>query len=182
MALSKLNRPPLAVEVCMNVMNRVKNLMHETPGLWKGPPLWKELAIKSQVEQVECAIIISGTRFLGVAVGGELLVVVGVTMEGVERAGNDVDLEMVALHSVNVPPSEGFVRGVKHAVKETLFPDDQFRQFKNQTGSRKCMLGLQYLFPILEWAPKYSFNLLKSDVLSGITIASLAIPQVIGQR
>lgn len=34
-----------------------------------------------------------------------------------------------------------------------------------------------YVFPILEWAPKYSFGLFKSDLISGITIASLAIPQ-----
>jgi len=105
------------------------------------------------------------------------VVVVIAAMEGPERGRNDADLEMVAVHSVNVPPGEGILRGVKRAVKETLFPDDPFRQFKNQPRSRKCVLGLQYVFPILEWAPKYSLNLLKSDVLSGITIASLAIPQ-----
>ena len=99
-------------------------------------------------------------------------------MERLERGRDDADLEMVAVHSVNVPPSEGIVREVKHAVKETLFPDDPFRQFKNQSRSRKCILGLQYVFPIFEWSPKYSFNFLKSDVLSGVTIASLAIPQV----
>jgi len=104
-------------------------------------------------------------------------VVVGIAaMEGPERGRNDADLEMVAVHSVNVPPGEGIVRGVKHAVKETLFPDDPFRQFKNQSRSQKCVLGLQYVFPILKWAPKYSLNLLKSDVLSGITLASVAIP------
>eukprot|EP00253_Pinus_taeda_P004366 PITA_04366 len=90
---------------------------------------------------------------------------------------DDAEMEMVTVHCVNVPPGEGIVREVKHAVKETLFPDDPFRQFKNQPRSRKCVLGLQYVFPILEWAPKYSLNLLKSDILSGITIASLAIPQ-----
>lgn len=98
-------------------------------------------------------------------------------MERLERGRNDADLEMLAVHTVNVPPGEGIVKKVKHAVKETLFPDDPLRQFKNQPRSRKCILGLQYVFPIFEWAPKYSFSLLKSDFLSGITIASLAIPQ-----
>eukprot|EP00253_Pinus_taeda_P004367 PITA_04367 len=98
-------------------------------------------------------------------------------MEGPERGSNDAEMEMVAVHCVNVPLGEGIVREVKHVVKETLFPDDPFRQFKNQPRSRKCVLGLQYVFPILEWTPKYSLNLLKSDILSGITIASLAIPQ-----
>ena len=99
-------------------------------------------------------------------------------MERLERGRNDADLEMVAVHSVNVPPGEGIVQEVKHAVKETLFLDNPFRQFKNQSRSRKCILGLQYVFPIFEWAPKYSFNFLKYDVLSGITITSLAIPHV----
>lgn len=98
-------------------------------------------------------------------------------MEGPECGRNDAEMEMVTVHCVNVPPGEGIVREVKHAVKETLFPDDPFRQFKNQPRSRKCVLGLQYVFPILQWAPKYSLNLLKYDVLSGITIATLAIPQ-----
>lgn len=100
-----------------------------------------------------------------------------VAMEGPERGRNDAEVEMVTAHCVNVPPSEGIVREVKHAVKETLFPDDPFRQFKNQPRSRQCVLGLQYVFPIFEWAPKYSLDLLKSDIMSGITIASLAIPQ-----
>ena len=99
-------------------------------------------------------------------------------MERLERGRDDADLEMVVVHSVNVPPSEGILREVKHAVKETLFPDDPFRQFKNQSRLRKCILGLQYVFPIFEWAPKYSFKFLKSDVVSGITISSLAIPHV----
>ena len=91
----------------------------------------------------------------------------------------DAEMEIVIVHCVNVPPSEGIVREVKHTVKETLFPDDPFRQFKNQPRSRKCVLGLQYVFPIFEWAPKYSLNLLKFHVLPGITITSLSIPQVI---
>ncbi|GFP83681.1 probable sulfate transporter 3.4 [Phtheirospermum japonicum] len=38
------------------------------------------------------------------------------------------------------------------------------------------VLGLQFLFPVFHWGPNYSLKLLKSDV-SGLTIASLAIPQ-----
>ena len=68
--------------------------------------------------------------------GRKLLVVVGITaMEILERERNDADLEMVVVHSVNIPPSEGIVLRVKHTIKETLFPHDPFRQFKNQPGS-----------------------------------------------
>lgn len=72
---------------------------------------------------------------------------------------------------------ESMTGGLRNAVKEILFPDDPFRRFKNQPTARKWILGLQYAFPILEWVPTYSVRLFKSDVVSGITIASLAIPQ-----
>lgn len=99
--------------------------------------------------------------------------------ERVEINGKSGDLEMGVLQKMNVPSSEGMstIDEVLKAAKETLFPDDPFRHFKNQPRSRKCILGLQYVFPILEWAPKYTFHMFKSDVVSGITIASLAIPQ-----
>eukprot|EP01018_Ginkgo_biloba_P026078 Gb_07163 [translate_table: standard] len=88
--------------------------------------------------------------------------------------GNEVEL---IVHKVNVPAAEGALHRMGGAVRETLFPDDPFRQFKKESCPRRLLLALQYIFPILEWAPKYSFHLFKSDVISGITIASLAIPQ-----
>lgn len=80
-------------------------------------------------------------------------------------------------HKVAIPPSQPFHRSLKNSLKETFFPDDPLRQFKNKTQGRKLILGLQYVFPILEWGPRYSFDFLKADLISGITIASLAIPQ-----
>lgn len=78
---------------------------------------------------------------------------------------------------VETPPPKPFYDVVKSTVKETLFPDDPFRQFKNQPLPRKFVLGLQYFVPILEWAPRYTFQSFKADVIAGITIASLAVPQ-----
>ncbi|GLU08913.1 hypothetical protein SLE2022_257970 [Rubroshorea leprosula] len=80
-------------------------------------------------------------------------------------------------HKVAVPPSKPFLQSLKSGLKETFFPDDPFRPFKNQPPFRKVLLGLQYLVPILEWAPRYSFQFFKSDLIAGITIASLAVPQ-----
>ena len=80
-------------------------------------------------------------------------------------------------HTVEAPEPQPFLKSLQYSVKETLFPDDPFRQFKNQNASRKVVLGLQYFFPICEWAPRYNLKLFKSDLLAGITIASLAIPQ-----
>ncbi|KAL6968283.1 Sulfate transporter 3.1 [Sarracenia purpurea var. burkii] len=80
-------------------------------------------------------------------------------------------------HRVGIPPPQPFFRSLKSSLKETFFPDDPLRQFKNQPPSRKLILGLQYLLPILEWGPRYSLDFFKADLIAGITIASLAIPQ-----
>ncbi|XP_039001087.1 sulfate transporter 3.1-like [Hibiscus syriacus] len=87
------------------------------------------------------------------------------------------DHQQQCTHRVAIPPAQPFFTSLKNSLKETFFPDDPLRQFKNKTPSKKFILGLQYLFPILEWAPRYSLQFLKSDLISGITIASLAIPQ-----
>ncbi|KAK1267205.1 Sulfate transporter 3.1 [Acorus gramineus] len=80
-------------------------------------------------------------------------------------------------HRVTVPESKPFMESLKKNVKETFFPDDPLRQFKGQKPSRRVVLALQYFFPMLEWLPRYTFAYFKSDLVSGITIASLAIPQ-----
>ncbi|CDP03663.1 unnamed protein product [Coffea canephora] len=91
--------------------------------------------------------------------------------------GNADFMNGESTHRAAVPPPQPFLKSLQNAVKETLFPDDPLRQFKNQPPGRKLILGLQYLFPILEWGPRYSLDFFKSDLVSGITIASLAIPQ-----
>ncbi|KAG5560195.1 hypothetical protein RHGRI_003473 [Rhododendron griersonianum] len=78
---------------------------------------------------------------------------------------------------VGVPPPKPFLLSLKSSLKETFFPDDPLRQFQNQPPGRKLVLGLQYFVPILEWAPRYTFEYFKADVVAGITIASLAVPQ-----
>ncbi|KAG4126328.1 hypothetical protein ERO13_D10G150600v2 [Gossypium hirsutum] len=78
---------------------------------------------------------------------------------------------------VPVPPSKPFLKSLQARLKETFFPDDPFRQFKNQPISNKFLLGLQYFVPIIEWAPLYTFDFFKADLIAGITVASLAVPQ-----
>lgn len=78
---------------------------------------------------------------------------------------------------VIIPPPQPFLESLKNDLKETFLPDDPLRQFKNQPPSRKLVLGLQYFFPIFDWGPRYSLNFFKADLIAGITIASLAIPQ-----
>ncbi|KAG6774507.1 hypothetical protein POTOM_021860 [Populus tomentosa] len=78
---------------------------------------------------------------------------------------------------VAIPPPQPFVKSLKYNLKETFFPDDPLRQFKNQPTSRRFVLGIKYFLPIFDWAPSYTFEFLRSDFIAGITIASLAIPQ-----
>ncbi|KAI8522945.1 hypothetical protein RHMOL_Rhmol13G0036300 [Rhododendron molle] len=87
------------------------------------------------------------------------------------------DTNVERAHRVAIPPPQPFLKSFTASMKETFFPDDPLRQFKNQPPSRKLILGLQYVLPILEWAPRYSLQFLKADLIAGITIASLAIPQ-----
>ncbi|XP_019167656.1 PREDICTED: probable sulfate transporter 3.3 [Ipomoea nil] len=81
------------------------------------------------------------------------------------------------IHRVEEPPQRSTWQKLKGRLKETFFPDDPLRQFKGQPLKHKFILGAQFFFPILQWGPQYSFRLFKSDVISGLTIASLAIPQ-----
>ncbi|XP_047963720.1 probable sulfate transporter 3.4 [Salvia hispanica] len=78
---------------------------------------------------------------------------------------------------VRLPPPMTTAKKLRHRLLEIFFPDDPLHKFKDQSPSRKFILGLQFFLPILQWAPHYTLKLLKSDVVSGLTIASLAIPQ-----
>ncbi|KAK4791273.1 hypothetical protein SAY86_031686 [Trapa natans] len=81
------------------------------------------------------------------------------------------------VHRVSMPPRQTTLQKLKQRLSEVFFPDDPLHRFKNQTWVRKLFLALQYFFPILQWAPKYGIGPFRSDLVSGITIASLAIPQ-----
>ncbi|KAI4299069.1 hypothetical protein L6164_032562 [Bauhinia variegata] len=81
------------------------------------------------------------------------------------------------IHKVGAPPKQDLLTEIKHAVEETFFPDNPLGHFKNQPRKRKFFLGLQTVFPIFEWARGYNLAKFKGDFVSGLTIASLCIPQ-----
>ncbi|KAG6608076.1 Sulfate transporter 1.3, partial [Cucurbita argyrosperma subsp. sororia] len=84
------------------------------------------------------------------------------------------------IHKVSVPPKQKLFQEIKSGVKETFFPDDPLRSFKDQTNRRKFILGIRAVFPILEWGRDYNISKFRGDVIAGLTIASLCIPQDIG--
>ncbi|KAG2575260.1 hypothetical protein PVAP13_7KG424000 [Panicum virgatum] len=87
------------------------------------------------------------------------------------------EIASMAVHKVAPPPPQSTASKMKARVKETFFPDDPFRGFKGQPLGTQWLMAVKYLFPILDWLPGYSLSLFKSDLISGLTIASLAIPQ-----
>lgn len=83
-------------------------------------------------------------------------------------------------YKVGVPPRRKLVIEFTETVKETFFSDDPLRQYKDQPRSRKFLLGVEFLFPIIQWGREYNLTKFKGDIIAGLTIASLCIPQDIG--
>lgn len=92
-------------------------------------------------------------------------------------AAAEMEMEIGVVHKVAAQPAQSTASKMKGKVKETFFPDDPFRSFKGQPVRAQWVLAAKYLFPVLEWVPGYSLSLFKSDLVAGLTIASLAIPQ-----
>ncbi|CAN6296146.1 unnamed protein product [Urochloa humidicola] len=83
-------------------------------------------------------------------------------------------------YKVGFPPEKSLFAEFSDAVKETLFADDPLREYKDLPKSKKIWLGLQHVFPVLGWSREYSLGKFKGDLIAGLTIASLCIPQDIG--
>ncbi|XP_043721375.1 sulfate transporter 1.2-like [Telopea speciosissima] len=84
------------------------------------------------------------------------------------------------VHKVGMAPRQNFFEEFSGMIKETFFPDDPLRDFKDQPRSRKIILGLQSVFPVLQWGREYNLTKFRGDLIAGLTIASLCIPQDIG--
>nr|CAB3466962.1 unnamed protein product [Digitaria exilis] len=84
---------------------------------------------------------------------------------------------VMELHKVSVPERRTTAKALRQRLAEVFFPDDPLHQFKNQSSARRLVLALQYFFPIFQWGSEYNPRLLRSDLVAGLTIASLAIPQ-----
>lgn len=84
------------------------------------------------------------------------------------------------VHKVGRPPKPNLLKEITEAVKETFFHDDPLRNFKDQSKTKKLLLGIQAVFPILDWGRSYNLSKFKGDLIAGLTIATLCIPQDIG--
>lgn len=81
-------------------------------------------------------------------------------------------------YKVGIPPKQKLWKEFSATLKETFFADDPLRSFKDQSGPRKFLLGVEAVFPILSWGRGYTLSKFKGDLVAGLTIATLCIPQV----
>ncbi|EMS62366.1 High affinity sulfate transporter 1 [Triticum urartu] len=84
------------------------------------------------------------------------------------------------VYKVGYPPPKNLATEFTETLRETFFHDNPLRQYKGQSGPRRFMMGLEFLFPIFGWGRDYSLSKFKGDLIAGLTIASLCIPQDIG--
>ncbi|KAJ1404740.1 STAS domain [Sesbania bispinosa] len=90
------------------------------------------------------------------------------------RHGDD---SLPHIHKVEAPPKQSLLQEIKYSIIETFFSDDPLGKFKDQSHSKKFILALQSVFPILDWGRDYNITKFKGDLIAGFTIASLCIPQ-----
>lgn len=79
---------------------------------------------------------------------------------------------------LNAPKPPGFWQELVHSVREALFP--YRNKFKSEhDGFNLVLTFFRGLFPILHWCRNYKASEFKNDLIAGLTLASLCIPQVV---
>ncbi|KAG8632990.1 low affinity sulfate transporter 3 isoform X1 [Manihot esculenta] len=79
---------------------------------------------------------------------------------------------------LNSPDPPGLLHDLIGSVKEVVLPHGHTTA--RQTASGRAMSFLQGLFPIFSWGKGYRVSKFKNDLMAGLTLASLSIPQSIG--
>lgn len=79
---------------------------------------------------------------------------------------------------LNSPDPPNLLNELISSVKETICSSSS--SSAKQPRSRHAVSLLQSLFPILSWARNYKASKFKADIMAGLTLASLCIPQSIG--
>nr|XP_023913367.1 sulfate transporter 2.1 [Quercus suber]POF09389.1 sulfate transporter 2.1 [Quercus suber] len=82
---------------------------------------------------------------------------------------------------LNAPEPPGLCSELLDSVRDKILPrGNNFMSLKNQSRRKHLVSFLQGVFPILVWCQSYTVTKFKNDLLAGLTIASLCIPQSIG--
>ncbi|XVE55448.1 hypothetical protein DITRI_Ditri03aG0159500 [Diplodiscus trichospermus] len=105
------------------------------------------------------------------------------TISGEEYQQQQLDLENSgraerAQWLINSPEPPSLWQELVSAVRGSVFPNG--RKKSSSTKGRHAMSFLEGLFPILSWGRTYKASKFKDDLMAGLTLASLCIPQSIG--
>uniref|UniRef100_A0A5B6Z4X5 Putative low affinity sulfate transporter 3 n=1 Tax=Davidia involucrata TaxID=16924 RepID=A0A5B6Z4X5_DAVIN len=103
------------------------------------------------------------------------------TLQTTTIAEEMLDLEKERSQWVlNAPKPPGPLRELANSIRENIFPHgNKLQSIKKQPMSHAISI-LQAIFPILLWCRNYKVTKFKKDLLAGLTLASLSIPQSIG--
>eukprot|EP00850_Spirogloea_muscicola_P018449 SM000169S02704 [mRNA] locus=s169:77049:81972:- [translate_table: standard] len=101
---------------------------------------------------------------------------------GAKAGGRDYEPEADDVHRVHLPQSSGIADEVADAVaplKALLVPeDDLLEDYRGKSFGHQIFVFLASVFPILRWLPAYDYKqYLFGDIVAGLTISSLAVPQ-----
>ncbi|RXH75659.1 hypothetical protein DVH24_039358 [Malus domestica] len=104
-----------------------------------------------------------------------------------ERLDVDLDLEKTSgpversQWVLNGPEPPGLWHELMDSVRETVsFCRKKYASLKNQPTLKSVVSVLQEIFPTLVWNRSYNISKFKNDLMAGLTIASLCVPQSIG--
>ncbi|PSS21517.1 Sulfate transporter 2.1 like [Actinidia chinensis var. chinensis] len=92
----------------------------------------------------------------------------------------EAEARMAQYWVLNPPKPPGPWRDLVNSIRKTCFSTvNKFQSLKNQPFSATISL-LETIFPVFLWCRNYTVMKFKSDLLAGLTLASLCIPQSIG--
>lgn len=75
------------------------------------------------------------------------------------------------------PDPPGLWQQLIHGIKSNLLPQGNSYS-KQKTPANRAFSLFRGLFPILSWGRNYKASKFKNDVMAGLTLASLSVPQV----
>ncbi|XP_024969078.1 low affinity sulfate transporter 3-like [Cynara cardunculus var. scolymus] len=86
---------------------------------------------------------------------------------------------------LNSPDPPGFCQHIFGLIKKNVFPHrnstpSSSSSQKKQPPSARLIAVLSNIFPVLSWGRNYKASKFKNDLIAGLTLASLSIPQSIG--
>jgi high affinity sulfate transporter 1 len=82
------------------------------------------------------------------------------------------------IHKVGFPPKKT-LKEEASAIYETLNPLRKYKKKgKHLTQYEKLKLAAFFVAPCLEWITSYKVDYLRGDIVGGLTIAVMAVPQV----